>query len=107
LARVLDISGGRRWRRIQAKLGGFNWTLTRSPSTTSMPVNEIHCVPIENGNLDEVAAERMKTSSVTGLGLFGAGLEFFALFFENRFPAELDFVAFERQDLDQNLIAFL
>src|SRR5271165_3195748 len=33
--------------------------------------------------------------------------EFLALFFENRFAAEFDFVAFERQDLDQNLVAFL
>ena len=31
----------------------------------------------------------------------------FALFFQNRLAAQLDLVAFERQNLHQNLIAFL
>src|SRR5262249_363916 len=35
------------------------------------------------------------------------GFELFALLFEHRFAAQFDFVPFERQDLDQNLISFL
>ena len=34
-------------------------------------------------------------------------LQFFALFAQDGFAAQLDLVAFERQDFDQNLIAFL
>src|SRR6185436_5660245 len=39
--------------------------------------------------------------------LFSSRLQLLALLLEHRFTAELDLVAFERQDLDQNLIAFL
>src|SRR5439155_5086344 len=35
------------------------------------------------------------------------GFELFALLFEHRSPAQLDLIAFERQDLDQDLVAFL
>src|ERR1035438_6428433 len=39
--------------------------------------------------------------------LHRSALQLLALFFEHRAPAEFDFVAFERQALDQNLVAFL
>src|SRR5665647_2500282 len=39
--------------------------------------------------------------------LHRSGLQLLALFFEHRAAAEFDFVAFERQALDQDLVAFL
>src|SRR5271170_6500581 len=48
-----------------------------------------------------IPAAQVEREMLLGLG------EFLALFLENRFAAEFDFVAFERQDLDQNLVAFL
>src|ERR1035441_3722689 len=41
------------------------------------------------------------------LFLYRSALQLLALFFEHRAAAEFDFVAFERQALDQNLVAFL
>src|SRR5579864_9820360 len=53
-------------------------------------------------------ARRVRMASSAGIGVApNLFFQLFALFAQDRFAAQLDFVAFERQDFDQNLIAFL
>lgn len=83
------------------------WVRGRSPDRVSIFAGSLCPVRKSNGvGLRPTRGlEARPTRSLTLGGFFF--FQLVALLFQDRFAAELDFVAFKRQDLDQDLIAFL
>src|ERR1019366_6880069 len=80
---------------IESRPGAFNYTAPRESCLNSSQTQKGRRLSPAPSLLNE------------NLLLYKSAPQLLALFFEHRAAAELDFVAFERQALDQNLVAFL